>query len=58
MYPLMRIVAPKLGVRFMNLGYWPSSAPQYAKMRMFMEDLGDLDEYGKMKTLIEVSLLI
>lgn len=45
MYPLMRIVAPKLGVRFMNLGYWPSSAPQYAKMRMFMEDLGDLDEY-------------
>ncbi|PIC32958.1 hypothetical protein B9Z55_013109 [Caenorhabditis nigoni] len=45
MYPLMKIVAPKLGVRFMNLGYWPSRKPEDAKLRVFMNDIGDLQEY-------------
>ncbi|EGT52850.1 hypothetical protein CAEBREN_17216 [Caenorhabditis brenneri] len=50
MYPLMKIVAPKLGVRFMNLGYWPSDKPEDDKLRAFMEEVGDLEDYEPHKS--------
>ncbi|KAF1756944.1 hypothetical protein GCK72_013399 [Caenorhabditis remanei] len=45
MYPLMKIVAPMLGVRFMNLGYWPSTSEDDRKLIKFMDDADDLEEY-------------
>lgn len=47
MYPLMKIVAPMLGVRFMNLGYWPSTSEDDKKLIKFMDDTDDLEEYGE-----------
>ncbi|CAI2350634.1 unnamed protein product [Caenorhabditis sp. 36 PRJEB53466] len=40
----MKYVAPKLGVRFMNLGYWPSIEPQDDKLNEFLIE-NDLSEY-------------
>ncbi|EFO87244.1 hypothetical protein CRE_25799 [Caenorhabditis remanei] len=45
MYPLMKIVAPMLAVRFMNLGYWPSTSEDDRKLIKFMDDADDLEEY-------------
>lgn len=47
LYPLMKFVAPKLGVRYMNLGYWPSMRQEDSKMTLFLSDFEDLPEYGE-----------
>lgn len=46
----MKIVAPRLGVRFMNLGYWPSSKPEDDKLRRFIRGIDDLQDYESHKS--------
>lgn len=46
----MKVVAPKLGVRFMNLGYWPSGKAEDVVLEEFMNDIGDLQEYESHRT--------